>query len=38
MGHAARAHAARYDLEHAVDATWAIYRDVMVGARRRAAS
>ncbi|HEY0252439.1 MAG TPA: glycosyltransferase, partial [Kofleriaceae bacterium] len=29
MGAAARIHAQRYDLEAAVDATWAIYRDVV---------
>jgi glycosyltransferase involved in cell wall biosynthesis len=38
MGQAARAHAARYDLERAVEATWAIYRDVAFSARTRAAS
>jgi glycosyltransferase involved in cell wall biosynthesis len=38
MGQAARAHAARHDLSRAVDDTWAIYRDVVAGARQRAAS
>jgi glycosyltransferase involved in cell wall biosynthesis len=38
MGQAARAYAARQDLARAVDDTWAIYRDVVAGARQRAAS
>ena len=38
MGGAARAHIASYDLDHAVDRTWAIYRDVVVNTRRAAAS
>jgi glycosyltransferase involved in cell wall biosynthesis len=37
MTRAARAHAARYDLEHAVDATWDIYEQHL-GVRTRAAS
>jgi glycosyltransferase involved in cell wall biosynthesis len=38
MGQAARVHAARYDLDRAVDATWAIYREVPALVRTRAAS
>jgi glycosyltransferase involved in cell wall biosynthesis len=37
MSRAARAHALSYDLERAVDATWAIYRDVIANAQVRAA-
>ena len=37
MGAAARAHAARYELDGAVAATWAIYRDVTASASRKAA-
>ena len=38
MAHAARVHAASYDLDRAVAATWAIYRDVEAPSRARAAS
>lgn len=38
MGRAARSHAAHHDLRRAVDATWAIYRDVASDVRQRAAS
>jgi glycosyltransferase involved in cell wall biosynthesis len=38
MGHAARAHAAQYDLDRAVVATWEIYHDVHAGAQARTAS
>jgi glycosyltransferase involved in cell wall biosynthesis len=38
MGRAARSHAAHHDMRRAVDATWAIYRDVASDVRQRAAS
>ena len=38
MARAAREHAGSYDLERAVVATWAIYRDVQAAARTRVAS
>lgn len=38
MGRAARSHAAHHDMRRAVEATWAIYRDVASGVRQRAAS